>query len=208
MKRNLFVIHGAWSSRRGFRYIEQNIRYDNIDEVIQFKYDCNKEPLHLIIDRAKNDLYSSGAETIVLGHSLGGLIALSLHDEQYCYRLITLATPLSGVTIPALLASTIAMRAPILLKIANDSPFIQNLQESIFTKNIHSFITTKGYNPLILDKSDGIISIRTQEQWLPSTAITTQVKCNHFEILQRDEVVAAIDRYSSEQKDSGRNRRT
>jgi pimeloyl-ACP methyl ester carboxylesterase len=196
MKRNLFVIHGAWSSRQGFKYIEQNIRYDNVDQIIQFTYDCSKEPLNKTIERAKKELYDSGVDTIVLGHSLGGLIALSLHDEQHCYKLITLSTPLSGVAIHPMLLSTIAMRAPILMTIERDSRFIQNLQESEYTKNIHSFITTKGFNPLILDKSDGVVTVYSQEQWLPSTAISTQIKCNHFEILQRDEVVAAIDRYS------------
>lgn len=194
--RNLFVIHGAWSSRRGFKYIEQNIRYDDVDQVIEFTYDCNNEPLNKIIERAKKELYSSGVETIVLGHSLGGLIALSLHDEKHCHKLITLSTPLSGISIHPMLANTIAMRAPVLMAIAKDSLFIQKLQESEYTKNIHSFITTKGFNPLILDKSDGVVTVRTQEQWLPSTAISSQIKCNHFEILQRDEVVDAIDRYS------------
>jgi pimeloyl-ACP methyl ester carboxylesterase len=194
--RNVFVIPGAWSSRRGFKYIEQNINYRNIDEFIMFKYDCDKESLTSIVNRAKRQLSELQKETIVLGHSLGGLIALALHDEINCYKLITLAAPLSGLEVPSLLEKIFALRAPILLAIGNDAPFIKNLHKQVYKKNIHSFITTSGYNPLIFDKSDGIVTIRSQENWLPASAISTYVKCNHFEILQRDEVIAAINRYS------------
>jgi pimeloyl-ACP methyl ester carboxylesterase len=193
---NLLVIHGAWSTPRCFKYIEQNISYKNINEVIQFSYDCNMERLETIVERAKKILHDSAIRTIVVGHSLGGLIGLALHDHPMCSKLITLATPLAGVSIPYLLESAMVMRAPILRSVAPHSAFVKELHSTTYIKPIFSFITTQGYSPFIIDKSDGVITVSSQEQWQPQSAYSMPLKCNHFEILQRDEVIDAIDRFS------------
>jgi pimeloyl-ACP methyl ester carboxylesterase len=187
--KNVMLIHGAWSSGSGFNHIEQNIDRD----VYYFKYDCNKEKLPDIVDRARKELREN---TVIVGHSLGGIIALALHDELNCSRIVTLSAPLAGITIHPLWDSFVVARAPILNMIERESYFMKDLRKKKYSKIIHSFITTRGFNPFIIDKSDGIVSIRAQDSWLPPTAFKTYIDCNHFEILQEKEVQYIIDWYT------------
>lgn len=190
------LIHGAWSSGRGFSYIEQNIKYKTVDEVVTFKYDCNIESLPYIVDRARKVLQNLRKNTVIVGHSLGGVIALALHDEEYCEKIITLAAPVAGITVHPLFDPFVVARAPILRMLDSSSYFMKDLRKTEYTKFIHSFITTKGYNPFIIDKSDGIVSIKAQDAWLPVNAFSSYIECNHFDILQHGDVVYIIDCYT------------
>lgn len=183
----VFAIHGAWSTGDGFTFVRQhipNIRY--------FSYDCNHESIRSIVKRAKKELVDMGEPSTVLGHSLGGLIALALHDETNCNSIITMSTPLAGIRIHPLWDDIVSLRLPILRSIEEESDFIARIHDATYTKRIKNFISTYGFNPLVFDKSDGIVTIRSQTGWKPPNASQVFLKCNHFEILHRHEVVNAI----------------
>lgn len=190
---NLLVIHGAWATPRSFRFIKQNVNYDKIRKVIEFSYDCNVERIDKIVRRVEKILYEEEQETIVVGHSLGGLIALATHDIPQCAKIITLSTPTSGIGIPYLLE---IIRVPIIMSVAPHSKFIKALHKALYTKDIVSFISMTGFNPLIFDQSDGVVSVHSQGDWMPASARPIPLDCNHFEILQHEDVVSAIDRFS------------
>ena len=194
-KRNVMMIHGAWSSSQGFNhiskmidmYLESYIRY-----TIFFDYNPSFDSLEKIVAKARKRLDEDDAETLVVGHSLGGLIALAISDHPACYRTITLASPLSGIKIEKMFQPFIYARAPILGEIAPLSNFIKNIQNKHYEKPIDCLVTTKGFSPVILEKSDGVISLETQEKWMPQSAVATYVGCNHYEILQSDQAFNTI----------------
>lgn len=194
-KRNVMFIHGAWSSCQGFNYLS-NLIDTHLDSKIRhtifFEYNPIKEAMEQIINRAYKELDKDDTETLVVGHSLGGLIALSVMDHPNCYQVVTMASPLSGIKIEKIFQPFIYARAPILAELAPESTFIRGLAKKSYKKRVDCIITTKGFNPIMLEKSDGVVTIHSQERWLPDTAITTYVSNNHYEILQSDQALTTI----------------
>lgn len=194
-KRNIMFIHGAWSSCQSFNYLSR--RVDNeldryIKDTIFFEYNTIKDPIDNIVRRAIKEISKDDTETLVIGHSMGGLVALVITDQPNCYRTITLASPLSGIKIKKVFQPFIYARAPILAELSPDSTFIKNLPKRKYTKRVDCLITTKGFNPLMMEKSDGVVTVYSQERWMPETALPTYVENNHYEILQSDQAFSTI----------------
>lgn len=199
MNKNLFLIHGAWCSKQGFNYIIKKVLDDtNVGHIHCFEYDCQRESMADIVRRAKshlNEVSSNGLKTVVAGHSMGGLIALKLSQRSVVSRTITLATPLSGLKVNRWLRAFLLWHAPILRDIVPDSTFIRTLHKKPFDKNpIDVLIANNGFNPMIYEPSDGVVTIETQRKWTPSGANIYTVEANHSEILQAPETIIRIER--------------
>lgn len=190
-KKKLFLIHGAWSGPKCFNYISEHIDVC-VDEIVYFKYRTQKEDLSKIVSNAKHRLAELEGEYYILGHSLGGIIALNLINEKNCKAVITLASPLSGIKLNPMFQTFLIYRAPILQDICEGSKFIKNIHKQHYEKPVFTFVSTQGFNPGILEPSDGVVTIASQETWLPSTAVSFHVESNHHEILQSKDVVATL----------------
>lgn len=194
-RRNVMFLHGAWSSCQSFKYLTKQID-DNLNQyikdIILFEYNSLEETIDNIVRRAIKEINKDDTETLVVGHSMGGLIALSISEQTQCYRVITLSSPFSGVKIEKMFQPFIYARAPILAELAPDSTFIKSLPKIKYTKRVDCLITTKGFNPLMMEKSDGVVTVHSQESWLPDTAVATYVENTHSEILQSDQAFNII----------------
>lgn len=199
MNKNLVLIHGAWCSKQGFNYITKKVLDDtNVGNIHCFEYDCQKETMAQIVHRAKLQLYEvskNGLKTVVVGHSMGGLIALKLSQRSIVSRAITLAAPLSGLKVNRWLHTFLLWHAPILRDIVPDSTFIRNLHKKPFDKTpIDVLVANEGFNPMIYEPSDGVVTIDTQMRWVPPGATLYTVKANHSEILQAPETILRVER--------------
>lgn len=199
MNKNLFLIHGAWCSKQGFNYITKKILDDtNVGYIHCFEYDCQKESMADIVRRAKLQLLEvskNGLKTVIVGHSMGGLVALKLSQRSTVSRTITLASPLSGLKVNRWLHAFLLWHAPILRDIVPNADFIRNLHKKPFDKNpIDIIIANQGFNPMIYEPSDGVITIDTQMKWTPDGANVYTVQANHSEILQAPETILMIER--------------
>lgn len=193
MAKNLLLIHGAWSGTNSFNYISDNVGIA-ANEILYFRYNAVKDSLKKIINDGRDFLAEETKDFVVVGHSLGGLIALSLHNMEHCSHIITLASPLSGIKLSPLVQTFTYNRAPILQEISPGSTLIKSLQSKEYKKKIDIIITKVGFNPAILEPSDGVITVETQERWIPQSAVSTYIDCNHYEILQSKQAVATIRR--------------
>jgi esterase/lipase len=196
--KNLFLIHGAWCTRHAFNYITKKVLDDTtVGHIHCFEYDCQKENMRDIVTRAKDRLTKisdNGLKTVVVGHSMGGLIALKLSQREYVYHTVTMASPLSGLKLNRILHSVLLWQAPILRDIMPDSSFIQKLQRKSFNRNpVTVMIANRGFNPMITEPSDGVVPIDSQRRWVPETATVQYVESNHTEILQSPEAIYTIE---------------
>jgi len=183
----LFLIHGLWSTKNTFNYLERYL-YNNI----HFQYDSNNTSLTSIVNDAKLQLDSIKTPVVLVGHSMGGLIALSLEDHPMVSQVITVASPLSGIKYNKLVEAYYMFNAPILQDVGRHSIFMRNLHLKNYTKPIHCITATRGFNPMLFEPNDNVLTVESQESWMPENAKTLRIDANHHEIVQTREFVEYV----------------
>jgi hypothetical protein len=200
MNKNLFLIHGAWCSKHSFNFIVKKVLDDSpVGRIKCFEYDCQKESVESIVNRSRHEvceLSKNGLKTVIVGHSLGGLFALKLSQRPYIQHTITLASPLAGLeSLNPFFHFFLMRNAPVLKHLYPSSKFIKGLHKKDYSKKtVECHIATSGYNPLIFEPSDGVVSVRAQTLWTPKGAILKHINTNHSEILQAPETILSIER--------------
>lgn len=155
MTTRIFAIHGAYSTPRIFNYLKYKlgdeyswtflnyqVQIDDLEKIIKSVSDL-KEPHHII------------------GHSMGGLIGLKLIDKSWVDSITTISTPLGGIDISIM--QRYLSRSSFLNDIADYSEFIRSIKQTKTSKPIQHLISTTGFNPFILENSDGVITLRSQQ---------------------------------------------
>jgi pimeloyl-ACP methyl ester carboxylesterase len=201
--KNLLLIHGAWCSGKSFNYVVKKILDDSkVGKIVKFEYDCQMEKLGAIryrLEKTLEDLADNELKTVVVGHSLGGLLALSVSQYHEVAKTITLAAPLSGLRYNPLLYHYLSYHSPIVKHLAPKSSFLEEVQTSSYGTNpIDVLAAVNGYNPMIYEPNDGVISIETQTKWTPYPSKLYRVDANHNEILMAADTIIAIERALAE----------
>lgn len=197
--KNLFLIHGAWNTHNSFNHIIYKLFQNKfpIDNITCFDYCCGTNPsLYPIVDEAKFRLYDvmkNNLPTVVIGHSMGGLIALKLHDHPAISEIITIASPLSGLHLNMFTQYYLTYHSPVMSDVSYRSRFIREIKLTNYTKPVKVLVAAQGFNPLITEPNDGVISVATQKKWVPSTATVHEIASNHAEILQVQDTVDHIE---------------
>lgn len=181
-------IHGAWSSSTSFNYIKSKIKpkdwlcvdYDHrvhsYDDILNMSIGLMDEPY------------------VVIGHSLGGMIALHQSQDILCKGIITLASPLSGLDLN--LIQLYLSRASLISKIASSSREIKEIHELSYDHvPVLHLVANKGYNPFIYENNDGVLPIKVQTSW--SCGKLVDIPANHYEILQSDTTITEIKSFLS-----------
>jgi pimeloyl-ACP methyl ester carboxylesterase len=197
--KNLFLIHGAWASRQAFNYlIKKTLDEGNVGRIHCFEYDCQLESIEEISIRAHKELngtLENGLSTVVLGHSLGGLIALSLSQKVGVSKAITVASPLAGLKLPKMIQYFVSYHTPILKSLVPTSPFMKFIHQKDYSYvPIDCIIASQGYNPMIYERNDGVITYESQTKWHPKGANVVYSYTNHHEILQSAEILRSVEK--------------
>jgi len=197
--KNLLLIHGAWSSRNSFNFITNKIKDNfNLNTIQYFEYDCQSENPEEILERCIEEykkLRKNGDETIIVGHSLGGILALYMSKFRGVSNVITIASPINGVdSLNTFMYYFLVLTAPIFVHLIPKSDFIKGLKEQDYSRvDIDIIVSRSGYNLAMPNKeSDGIISIESQTSWTPEKSKVHNVDSNHHEILMMPRVVSII----------------
>jgi len=177
----VFCIHGAFSTFRSFNYIinvidnRNNLKHSNFTGFMPISYNMN-ETLNNITDRTFKEINECNDEkVIVIGHSLGGLIAADL--AQNCKKIshcITISTPFGGVT-----------------------PFhggdIATKISFYYSNYLMKIRNTKFLCPVtpIISSLDNVVSISSQT--VRSDLYYHEYPLNHFEILLEYEIALIIE---------------
>lgn len=187
-KKDLVLIHGAWSTNATFNYLVSKLeKHPNIGEVHFVSHDIQKYSIRKIIQTGKGVLdVNVQNKAVIVGHSLGGVIAMGLHDSENCDSIITAASPLDGMHINKFLQGLIMWRSPFLTDAFSHSDLIREIQAQNFHKHIDVIVTTYGYNPALFETNDGVVTVRSQQNWIPPSATMHYLPFNHHEVLQTE----------------------
>lgn len=184
MKPQIWFIHGAASTPLSFNWLKTKLRRHT---PVDIAYE-NQTPLVETISYLRNEIAKCAAPPIVIGHSLGGVIAASVAQVAPVAKIVTLGTPFGGSFaasimrwfMPTQLMRDISQQSPILASLQNDPPKVPIL----------SFVTDSGLN-VMGERTDGVVTVRSQMALKGPTYIT--VPNNHFEVLLDPSVAGQIN---------------
>lgn len=183
---NIFAIHGAFSTPRMFAYLKTQLsehKWNFLD------YRDQISDIDTIINTAKTQSFSE--KTHVIGHSMGGLIALALANEPWVQSVTTIATPLAGLDFN--LVATYLSRSHFLSEISQNSKLIKHIHSQKYHVPALHIITTQGYNPYMFEANDGVVTLRSQKKW--SCGTTLEIDANHSEVLLHEKTVNALSNW-------------
>jgi len=172
MTKDIYAIHGAFSSPRIFNYLQLKLGKSYNRHFLDYQNETSG-----LSDIIRSITPPDSAH--VIGHSMGGLIALGLTNQPWVKTVTTVATPLGGVDIN--LIQSYLSRSEFVKEIASHSDFITKLRKSIAAHPVQHLISTSGFNPFIYEPSDGVITLRSQRSL--QLGEVHEIAANHAEIM-------------------------
>ena len=192
MADKILAIHGAYSSPHSFDYLK-NV-FNNYEWVF-IDYSDLTTDFGSILDRAKTiaDKLDPNDNYHVIGHSIGGLIALNLSEYKWVKSITTISSPIGGMefNLPACLLST----SSIPWDITYFSKYIKHIKNSKYdSTKIQHIVTTSGFNPFYRGVvNDCVVTLWSQTNW--TCGQVNQIPLNHFEVLMNDQTVTILKNY-------------
>ena len=178
----ILAIHGAFSTPTIFNYARHKIKgydwqvFDYSNDINDFIQVCERavdaitEPCH------------------VIGHSMGGMIALYLAGHHNVKSITTIAAPLDGLDVS--MAQQYLSRSSFIRELSRNGRFVMDLHRAAYPMPVQHIITTKGFNPYMFDENDGVVSLKAQRGW--SAGTVHEISANHAEIMQHDDCIKKI----------------
>jgi pimeloyl-ACP methyl ester carboxylesterase len=184
MTTKIFAIHGAFSTPRIFSYLKLSFpeyEWKFLD------YRTQVSDIKSIINDGLN-MNSDDDSYHVIGHSMGGLIALSFEEMSWAKSIATISTPLGGLDIN--LMQTYLSRSQFLSEIASSGKFISSLQAKEIIKPTLHIVSTNGFNPYVYEKNDGVVTVRSQK--LSPRGSIKEVEANHSEVMMHEDTITIL----------------
>lgn len=161
-------------------------------------YENITNDLNCVIQRIKACYANTTDHYHLVGHSLGGIIALSLSNEPWVKSITTIATPLGGLDINPM--QSIICRSSFLGEIASYSVLIQELSLRSYVPKVQHIHSISGFSPWTLEKSDGVINLSSQRRW--SAGEIHEVSANHHEIMMMPKTALLLNSFMNQVEQS------
>lgn len=189
MKRVVYL-HGLNSSHRSFSYITQKL--PTHDHVLLDYY--SHGPLADSIEQVRKALPKG--DLILVGHSLGGVIATILASEEARVKgLVTISSPLNGSRAAATLRWMPGSSA-VIGDIVHRGPYAMRCTEMKLTIPTLSIISTGGHLPTSPEPNDSVVSIESQRALRFGRKV--EIKANHFEVLMHERTAKLLNDFLKE----------
>jgi pimeloyl-ACP methyl ester carboxylesterase len=182
MVTNIFAIHGAFSSPRIFNFLR--FRFGNGYQWDFLDYSSRTGGIYGLVDIAR----TNRDPCHLIGHSMGGLVALSVANEPWVRSITTVSCPVGGLDINILQACS--SRSDFMNELSSHGEFMRRLSKTKIQRPVQHIVSTKGFHPWIYEPNDGVITIRSQTA--ASWGQTHEIPANHAEIMISDETVSMI----------------
>lgn len=173
--KNIVYIHGAFSSGTSFQRIKEAMP----EHHAWFpQYDVS-QPLDDIIQAVDDIVSNIGSDVHIVSHSLGGVVGVGVaHLNPAVRSVLTMSSPFGGSRI----ANTLKwFNSHQLYRTLTSSNQILHAIKKPLAVPLRSIITTVGNNPMMFEKNDGVVSLKSQNT-LPYGE-KFSVPLNHFEVL-------------------------
>lgn len=179
MSTPIVFIHGANSSSRTFGYIRE--RFERPDNLF-VDYET-ENGIEANIDDIADLVFATYGDTPVdlVGHSLGGVKAVALHQMGVnVRRIVTISAPLGGSGAAGLL-SWMFPSSKLYRDVGTHSTVITGLRTKPITAPVLSLVTTGGGMPIFREPNDGVVTVKSQKALAGPEY--REIDLNHFEVL-------------------------
>lgn len=183
--KNIYAIHGAFSSPVIFNYVRRQMGPSYTWHFLDYQNETGG--LRDLIANA----HSFTRPHHVIGHSMGGLMALALINQPWVCSVTTISTPLGGVNMN--LVQQYLSRSEFMTDISSSGDFIRGLHKSTPSKPVQHLVSTHGFNPWIYEPNDGVITLRSQRAF--ALGSVHDVASNHAEIMMNDRTVELLQKF-------------
>lgn len=195
-------VHGAWASKLAFNYLiselEKKLSWGRKLNYQYFEYDCQTQSddtiLHNVTE-ACQQLAKTG-KTVVVGHSLGGILALHVSKIPNVDAVVSIASPLGGIDGVNIFAQAyLAQKTPIIKSIVPGGKLIRGLRDVDYSSfKWHHIVADRGYSMAMPDtRTDGVVSFTSQTSWTIEPNLVSYLSANHSEILQHPELPVLVN---------------
>lgn len=194
-KIDLFLLPGAWSSGTSFNFMVSVFsKHPKVDKIHVLNYDFLSEEIPSVTDRAIKLLQDINNKAVVVGHSLGGIIALNISNHENVQGILTISSPLAGIKMNPLIMIYLNHYIPKFNEIVEKSNIIKDIHNKEYTKPMTMLVSTVGFNPFIFEPNDGIVTVISQTKWKPENARMKMIGASHHEILQHSDTIVELGR--------------
>lgn len=181
----IWYIHGASSTPRSFNYLKSELPAHEFED-IQYTHD---RPVIRVLDALVEKIESSPVPVNLVGHSLGGVLAVAASQRSNkVANVVTMASPLGGSQVAALMRWI--SPSQLLDDIHPHSSLIKTVKRTPNRCTIMSIVTTGGGISMLSGENDGVVT--TESQTAISGPVYLRVPVNHFEVLLCRESVELI----------------
>lgn len=179
-------IHGATATAQSFNYIRDLLQGQDLT----LEYD-SEHGFQNNLDEMSERIAKKQGNLFFVGHSLGGIYAISLAERFKSRTLggVTISTPYGGSEIAPFLKHFVPFNR-LLKEIGPDSEPIRHCKEIELSVPWCNIVTTRGSSPWIAQPNDGVVTVSSQHAQVGIDYI--EIASNHYEILMDPECVQLI----------------
>lgn len=184
----IVYIHGLQSTPKSFSYIKLRLpQHDHLD----ISYDAG-QPMLAYVERLVAQIEALDRDVILVGHSLGGVVAVAVAARcARVQKIATLSSPLGGSEAATLLRWVCF--SPSIDNIHPGSPLMKDVRRANLKQPMLSIVSTAGDSPFIQGNNDGVVTISSQKSLTGPKYVSIPV--NHFEVLLCDETLLHLEQF-------------
>lgn len=186
----ILYIHGAGASSKSFNWLLEKLpKHDPI--FFEYSTDVSVKTAVENFHRMMNsyNLVCGYEPTIVIGHSLGGIIATACANNPQITKLVTLCAPFGGIKHTELLS--MFSFEPLFHDLRNHGPLLTSIRNTPIQKPHLAIVGTKGL-PFMTEANDGAVTLASQ---MAFNVDYKMIPVNHFEVLLSEEVAELITEF-------------
>ena len=183
----IVYIHGATATAQSFNYIRNSVKGPDL----LLEYDSENGFQNNLDAMGKSIAEYPDQALFFIGHSLGGIYALSLAEifSQRTYGGVTISTPYGGSEVAPFLKYFVPFNK-LLKEIGPTSPPIIHAAEIVLSVPWCNLVTTRGSSPWISIPNDGVVTVESQRKHPGFDYIN--IVANHYEVLMDPETVFIV----------------